>query len=321
MLAFSTRRISGFIVDRMGVRILNKIRFVLIVAVLVSIAGIATICFNNAGYAEDAPSIEFIAASLLNQDQASAPSLECKFTIVVKKNGEEATVKTRSDYVRTPDVCFMKREDCEGLASDESTWVTKRLTEIAYDRKAQEHRILEKYFGGIGPEYPNGRIRAGRPPAMRNVSLPDPVIYIPVFSDTDIRSLIEKGKVDGKEEINGHMCWKVSVIDVNTSGVATNRFLWLDPDVGFCPRRIDAYADETLLSSAVFDDYREVASGLWFPYRLESTSDRSEVRLEHVCRVEWLKVGRSIPKDELAVHFPSGTRVLDEVLDAEYIVP
>jgi hypothetical protein len=68
-----------------------------------------------------------------------------------------------------------------------------------------------------------------------------------------------------QEEVDGAWCHVVE-----RPGQAK---LWLDPAIGFAPRRKEYYAGrpELLTASIRLSDYREAAGGIWFPRKIERT--------------------------------------------------
>jgi len=72
------------------------------------------------------------------------------------------------------------------------------------------------------------------------------------------------------EKIDGRDCWKVDITNTGDC-IAKHYEIWLDPALGFCPRKISMRGVDDTRGEfhTVIDskDYREAADGVWFPTR------------------------------------------------------
>ena len=133
--------------------------------------------------------------------------------------------------------------------------------------------------------------------------------FIP-SSDQSLSKLLETAHVTGKEEVDGHQCWKVDVGENSWKGNKTNRLTaWFDPAVGNWPRKIEIRPldfkvgqPNTLKPGQIYVDYRilefvqveEAAAGekRWFPKRCQM-HDLLHQKVEIV--LEDIKINHSIP--------------------------
>ena len=168
----------------------------------------------------------------------------------------------------------------------------------------------------------------------------DPVLFVLPWGTEGPRPLYERilsGDVlPEQEEIDGHPCWRVDLTQPRV-----RHSIWVDPDVGYCPRRIEIVpaGDEGPMAIKVisYQDYTELAAGIWFPMKhvlefpvapspegttasvqpapgypdslneaniVPLTERKTETRIASEATA-----GKVFPKDALLVKFPSGTKV------------
>ena len=291
----------------------------------IGILAVLALCFAVAlgklwaASAQAPPTAEFLAAALQSQEAACGDSLEVNYTIApetTKVPSGYADPKTtighpitRVHYVRTPD-----RQFAEEVASEDGKELySKKQT---YDRATGQSRTLES-----NPEKSNGygliamgRGLIGRPELL------DPILICSF--QQPLQELCAIGSVSSEMElIDGHSCYKINIAP--GQGDTESRSIWLDPSVGFCPRRIAVLrADGSPRYTTTFFDYK-TTDGVWFPWRMEivcTDVDGSIWNTVH-CQAIDLSLGKAFSKDSLAVTFPSGTEVVDRVLNLEYTVP
>ena len=85
--------------------------------------------------------------------------------------------------------------------------------------------------------------------------------------------------------------------------------VWVDPEIGFCPRRVETRWKAGSYLSTTFEDYREVHNGVWFPMKQEVRVVYSDGELVSTNRVQEVHVGAAFKKEDLLVQFPTGTKI------------
>lgn len=225
---------------------------------------------QTAAYAE-APTTDFIVAALSYQNTAT---VDCTYTIELSNfplfsevvNSTEGRIepppasqtKWQARYIRTPEMLYKKLSGKEH--SSERSGVTDLI-----DYRQKEYRD-DKQLGSIRTFRTKDPWRA-----MDKIE----TLLFPVYPRTDDPSTyflygwIKYGKVaDTKEQIEGADCWRLDIIDTGDSD-AKQYELWLDPAIGFCPRRVSIKGTNTSLGdfSVVVDskNYRSIGDGIWFP--------------------------------------------------------
>ena len=271
-----------------------------------------------------APAVDFIAAAMKNQ---AATSIEVEYML---------SDFLKFHYIRTPEALSMT------LTSPDSGDVRR----ASYDFAARETRTLETKQDATT----TGRVTTawlGDP--FTNGDVLDPVMFVLLWGNEGPQPLYERissGQVlPQQEDVDGHQCWRVEVA-TDVGGILTVRSsVWVDPDVGFCPRRIqvnniDAKREPTVIS---FRDYREPSRGVWFPMKqdyeftevrfassgIKALSDPPEKpetptilgRKTRTITASKVTAGGKFAKDSLLVKFPSGTKVYVNSSNTPEIVP
>jgi len=264
------------------------------------------------------PDADFIAAALRQQEANCGSSLQINYTVgrigtnVPNDCGYPCEVR----YIRTPG--FLFEEVKQGLtAVSQGTWNTRGR----YDRVSGEERRLDVSAtngakrGTIHTR--DGSFGLGRRPS------PDPIAF-PLWPVGTLLNLIKEGVVaDVQEEIDGHPCWRVDIPEKSIkwgNRMTTVKWsVWVDSEIGFCPRRVARYSDRLTPDVDDFLDYRHLGNQVYFPMRrLVKQNESGTEGME--CKVQEAVCGLDVP-EETAVTFPSGTHV--EVLpgDANYVQP
>jgi len=252
----------------------------------------------NAPTVSDAPSVEFIAAALRNQESAviEVKYSESEFGV----SAEPAIDWLKTHYIRTPEVLWATQ-----------TWMvsSREVREASYDFSTRENRRLTTLQDGSHI----GRVETEVSEPFTNLDLVDPVRY-PLYwywSEEGPRPLsgwVLQGRVlPEQEDIDGHRCWRVDVVEPLPG--LEKYSIWLDSTIGFCPRRVDVIsADRTIV--ARFQDYRELAGGIWFPMKQVNEGDAGDSRkYTSVMTVSEVNAGKTFSKESLLVKFPSGTKL------------
>ncbi len=128
-----------------------------------------------------------------------------------------------------------------------------------------------------------------------------------------------------QETIYGHRCWRVDVPKriVGSEGQTMAYSIWLDPAIGWNPRRTVWHLDQkgsTSTGQYIFTDYRQIGAGVYFPMRIINRYGKSPVQ-GMVMKAQEAACGKPVSKDEVSIVFPSGTKVTDPWKKTEYTVP
>ena len=269
-------------------------------AYMAAVVVIASGCCMPAVGAE-APDAAFIAAALQQQENAS---IDVVFTTsdkpTVAPDAKEVTDFMECHYIRTSEALWIK---------EKFNVSSKEVAESSYDRASKEQRALTtQQDGRMQAHIRRGGLLVG---ALQLQSLLDPVRYPLSYSlERSAQFLYEwvkYGQVSPEREVvNGHSCWKLEI--ANATRTAEKLEIWVDPDIGYCPRQVDIVRRGIGRIRTQFDDYTEVKPGVWFP-RLQVSdlpaSGTSEARII-TNRVKELK-GGVFDKASLLVKIPSGT--------------
>lgn len=290
-----------------------------------TIAFVATTAAFSAVIAvAEPPSVEFVAATLRQQELATGPSLEVEYVFGIPDGAtaKPGTGRMSIHYIRTPGVRFVetKAEVYSQLAS----WDPVFTAITSYNRSTREFRALTTYankndktMGVIG--------QGDAPGPFGKVEYMETANYWMIV--TPIMDGVTHGTVSQQpEDIDGCACWKITVPGEAVGMKASNTiYVWVDQDIGMCPRRIDSvYQDSNGAQTARvrFVDYEQPGARVWFPKQMILTVDTPNGTPEvSCCKVKRAAVGRVVPEAETRVEFPTGTLVRVLPLDAIYTVP
>lgn len=259
---------------------------------------------------DGAPTADFIAAAMRHQVTAS---IEVKYSL---------SDSVDYHYTRTPEARSMTLRFLN--KGDEQ--------QASYDFATRETRVLETSKGGAV----SGTILSpwlGDPFVSQDVL--DPVLLVLPWGAEGPRPLHEwvpSGEVLSKrEDVDGHSCWR---IDLVRPAERMDRYsIWVDPNVGFCPRRIEITPSGQRGPTVInYRDYRELAGGVWFPMKqvnefpaVSGPEGKNAVsstkggqlntpvitlgRKATTFVASEASAGKTFSKDSLLVQFPSGTKV------------
>lgn len=265
-------------------------------AVAAAAIGVISVLPTSLCPASETPSIEFITAALNSQLQTAAIDVDFSQT----DSGSPVVGSFR--YVRTKDIQFMSREEKGNRGF------------CVFDRKR-----------GIGKQFvlENGQKQGWVKSDTSNMPFelagwPDPVLCL--LHIGNLVDVIGEGTVsDTMEKIDGHDCWRVEIKRIKPA-LTQKYVVWLDPSIGFCPRRAET-SWEGHQQVCTLTDYKDIGKGVWFPMlvRWESpdlgqmtVTEAKVTRAAAVTDLKALKVETS---------FPSGTKVEDDPMNANYTVP
>lgn len=258
------------------------------------------------------PSPEFIVAAMKNQEK---PGLALHVRYSRKDGGVVGTPGLRADmvwddyYIRTTDTIFLKEkvtttfEPAADIPSAQLSSYSYTSTSL-YDRATGELRELIAWDDGSPA---SGKVTHRLSGQLASVASVESVVSYIV--NTPLYDVVKAGQVlDKKELVDGHSCWGVA-LDV-VSGVQRH-VVWVDPDIGFCPRRIDTLLQGRLRDRKTLRDYQEVGYGIWFPMGLEfeqfsKTGQPLPVKKVAVTDARVLPIDSSA---RLEIKMPAGARV------------
>lgn len=85
--------------------------------------------------------------------------------------------------------------------------------------------------------------------------------------------------------------------------------VWVDPSIGFCPRRIDYYAGEERYISTRISDYKELSAGVWFPMRQSADTESASKKRVWIARVLEASSNVALKESEMRVNFNTTKKV------------
>jgi len=257
-------------------------------------------------FPSDPPSSEFISAALRSQLLASP--IEISFSHSV------TTIPDRVAYFR-----YIRVEN-EQLLEGKDPDNDARVSRIWFDKDKK----LAKYFY---PDDESDTLRGIIDSKKGNTllafaDLPDPIRYN--FPAGELIDLIGLGVVsETMEVIDGKDCWRVQIIPPANPGVDDDKYIvWLDPSIGFCPRRIEAQVTSERTNVAKLTDYQSLGSGIWYPMTVQwDLINNGEVSSSTNVKVNKADLVVESDLPNLEVKFPSGTEVEDLIHNATYVEP
>ena len=90
----------------------------------------------------------------------------------------------------------------------------------------------------------------------------------------------------------------------------------IDPSRGFVPVRHERNkADGSSLETNIFEDYREVEKGLWIPWKVTTTWEKSD---RHEYTIKRVTVNGEIPAEKLDFEFPPEVQIQDQIINKIY---
>lgn len=129
------------------------------------------------------------------------------------------------------------------------------------------------------------------------------------------------------QKLDGTLCW---VFQGEHTDMPHKYELWINPEINFMPLLVKRWHSDGEFEFEVnFKNYEEIFSGIWFPKVIESKFNRKEQKIEpdtntttyNTYVITSIKVNTDLPDETFKVIFPSGTKVVDNIVDKEYIIP
>ena len=286
------------------------------IAAAVVFACLAPSC---AAFAAEKPSADSVAAALLSQEQACGCSLQADYTVTGRSTDGEPVPIWAIRYIRTPEFIYM--EDKELNNPDEASATTNKFS---YNRNTKDMKIVAvRSRDGteveVGWNLWRGEMggTATRVTAWNSL---DPLYMLSV----PIYQAVRSGSIaDETEVIDGSACWRVDVPGAKIGHGQNIAFvIWVDPAIGFCPRRITRMSQGVLQVGVSFSGYRVLGDGIWFPSKVViEPADIDDGTVECDLLDDSVRVGVPVPPADIEITFKPGTKVRDIRLGAYFVVP
>ena len=246
--------------------------------------------------AEEIPTIEFIKASLKNQENLSYPALRVKCQITILTDGEKENSEIISQYVRTPNCFFMETKHFKG-----------EELKFTYKGKYERNSGTRKEISISQSDKKFGEIDMGLGPILSGIKLETTYFPILLKNSYFLYDALEKGKVTGEQKvIDGHKCW---LVKISEGDICYN--IWLGQDIGFCPVLIERTTNNKIEDTVEFFNYKEVCKDFWFPMKMTTEGNAPRGLIKNIWKVEEISVGKAISEEETKIEFLPGTVVSD----------
>jgi len=269
------------------------------------------IFISCASHAEENISLEVIKSGLKIQEELSKPGLLVKYSFFVQENGNLQKLTNKCTYIRTQDMLFYEDERWKDGQSI-------NVQQCQYNRKENNYKILEinkrtgKYSGLIG---------SGLPELFTVPNIVDPVLF---STGGDFLYDLIKNKnvrVIGMEQVERYKCCLLKGSITRSPYVQDNISIWIDPEIGFCPRQIKLeriFSEIKVISIIKFGDYKEITKGVWLPYYIENNTTNYNVKTNkaneeviNIMKVEEASAAKPI-SNKIVVEFPSDCPYYDK---------
>jgi hypothetical protein len=252
------------------------------------------------------PTVEFVQAALRLQ---AAPPLVVDYTLNLTT--PSVLYAGVVHYVRTGEVLRIEQ-------TIDSIHGTGR-TVSAFDRTTGEGRRLET----VPSSHTQGRVGHRMLSPLDCQDRVETALFKAYTGE--LVDIVVYGVISAQmEKIDGHDCWRVELPLSGAGGghvpEGTAQTVWLDPTIGFCPRRYEVkwkMGKQPLIVN--FKDYEEVAKGIWFQ-RKQTVEPGQGIRQDIVVH----KIVSPNPpprRENLLVRFAPGTQVYDERRGALTLAP
>lgn len=255
---------------------------------------------DASGPSKVVPDAQVIAAKMEEQ-MSSAVQIRFRW-----KNHEDPDGEMTNTYIRAGGMQYLTSIYKDKVLWDYFVKDDKILKSLRYDNEPQE------YLGLADTKKAGSR--------LGGIDLPDPLRYnLPMMGD--LVDVIGRGSVASvMESVDGADCWRIDILPEAESAKGLAVKVWVDPALGFLPRMIRSSNPNAETSVAKLSQYKELAAGIWYPMHIEWTVESWAGSQTITAGIE---SGNVIDKSTISVDtkFPSGIKVEDHVMNAEYIAP
>ena len=273
--------------------------------VVVSLAWLMALSVSPAA---EKPSVDFVAASLLNQEQACGPSLQVDYRVTGYPTSGDPLPIWDIRYIRTPKTIYI--EDKDIVSGDETNG---KINRFSYDRARKEMKIVAvraKDGSEVGWNVFEGD-KDATPTRVTALYSPDPLymLSVPIYEAVSLGSIREQ-----TELIDDVACWGIDIPGEKIGHSRNIAFVvWVDATVGLLPRRIDrtyrGSLEAPVGTSVSFSEYRELGNGVWLPSKVIIQRCGAEGTVE--CDVQSARAGVAVCPADIEIRFKPGTRVWD----------
>lgn len=150
---------------------------------------------------------------------------------------------------------------------------------------------------------------------------------------------MQSPRIVGREDVGGDSCIVVEIVwikpaDASHSSLTNTHQFWVAPDKGFTVPRIRVWQEgglfwEKTLVAATDVDMRQYPGGVWGPakvtadeYGISQATGSVYHQMHKVITYDpGFQFGLSVANEELQLTLPSGTKVYDQLMDANYTMP
>ncbi|MHB9038247.1 MAG: hypothetical protein ACYC64_16445 [Armatimonadota bacterium] len=245
--------------------------------------------------AADNPTREYLSAALQDQIAACGLSLVVEYSTVRERSQNKAVLERSEEHYR-----YTRNSDAMRIDTIKDGKVTKQAF---HNRRSNEYRLLSEDGPG---SY-----------AIQGFGISDPFVNSDFF-ETSLYFLNKKplyqwilSAVDSgtTEIVDGADCLRLLI----PSGIVrpARYVVWLDPAVGYNPRRIDVVHSESRVTVIKYTDYRSLGETGWFPMKmtLEYSIPKYQWDIRIVSSVTKVTSGAEVATEIIRPVFPSGTLV------------
>jgi len=274
-----------------------KTKTTIVLTILAAAIVCVEMCVTSVSAEDDnAQLLKFVAASLRNQETACGASLEVEYTRVAERTDASGNLLERGEkqyrYIRTPNA----------LRAD--TLVNGKVVHQAFqDRATKAWREVSIYDSGCVAAEGQG---IGEP--FLNTEFFETSRYL--LEKKPLSEWILKAKVvSPKEMLDGRECLKLHIDNIVSR--PTGFDIWLDPAIGYNPRRIDKIIRPGDVVTINYEQYEPITNKVWFPKRMVVRSIEPEFRwnIKVVNTVTKISVGKAYTLEQLRPVIPSGAEV------------
>lgn len=263
---------------------------------------------------ENLPSLDIIRAAHKSQIELSNPSLKVKYYFYISTKGIK-TLKSEYIYVRTPYVLYREQRSFKNGIKEQINLGSK----IRYNKNENNYISL---FQDMQTNDQYGEIGNGLPVQFTVPDMMDPLLF-PIGTVGSLSDLLKSDtvKIVGIEKIDNISCYLLKTSILN-NGKQDLYSIWLDPLIGFCPRKIQ---HEMIYTNGVknifiirFLQYKEINKGVWFPLYVENiptnfdtNTGEGKIGITVILEAQEVVANQPITKD-IIFELPSNCRYYDK---------
>lgn len=213
-----------------------------------------------------------------------------------------------SYYVRTPRAIFLKERytnHVDPKADTSRVLIDNHTATELYDRNTGQYRQTSKFDSCPTTEWQVTFETWNLLSSMTSVES-----VVDFFQTISLYDMAEHGRIVGKKQIDGHECLGVAYHEA--PGVQ-GHVIWVDPKIGFCPRRVDLILKNKLRHTKTMREYHDLGSGVWFPKEMISKTYSKTGALKTTGKIT-VASARLVPVDKVSMKldFPKGTAISDK---------